>query len=120
MTKLVRYDEAREVRAELNQDAIARTAADLLAGIDAAVESSPEWAGRLESLRAYACAGIAGQITAPRTWAEEPLAYEFGEGLLPGDVGDLYGEFTFWTHGLTFDEPVVQMVGGVAYITVDD
>lgn len=120
MTKLVRFDEILQVRAELDQVQIERTGRDLVQAIDQVTQADPNWHEPLVPLRAYAMAGVEGRVTSPRIWRDEPLSYEFGEGAMPKPVLDAYAEFTFWTHGLTFDEPKVTRIDGLAYVEVED
>lgn len=118
--KLVLFDERLRARSELNQKAIHRTGLALISAIDEAVSLDPAIGEKLRPLREYAQAGVDGLILAPRTWADEPLRYEFREFLLPQSVMDEYGQFTFQTHGYIRGKPQIRYIDGVAYVEVDE
>lgn len=116
MKKLVRCDPETKLLIDLDQKAIARTARMLLDAIDAEQGSCDIDMG---ALRDYAKQGLAGEISITRAWNDEPLRWEFREGLLPKSVLGAYGDYAFYTHGLTLDIPVVTFQNGVAYLSVE-
>jgi hypothetical protein len=118
--KFVRFDEQLRARSELNQKAIYRTGMSLISAIDEAVSRDPAMNEKLRPLREYAQAGVSGLIVNPRTWAGEPLRYEFREFLLPKSVMDEYGEFAYHTHGCVPGQPQIHYFEGVAYVEVDE
>jgi hypothetical protein len=120
VTKLVRFDEELWVRIDLDQKKIAEKAHRLLAECKLAIEKDSQWQDRLSPLMQYAQMGLEGRLTRPRSWADEPLRYEFGERLLPENVREAYSEFAFQTHGLTSDIPEIIHRDGQSYIAVDE
>lgn len=120
MKKLVRFDESLGVRLELNLLGIHHRARTLIEVIDRASRQDRQLAEKLAPLREYAELGLGGQIVSPRSWNDDPLRWEYREGLLPPEVENAYGKFAYFTHGLTLDEPRPVMIGGQTYIEVDD
>jgi hypothetical protein len=119
MSKLIRFDEERWVRLDLDQGAIAEKGHLLLAACEDAIAQDARLAEALTPLMTYAKAGITGQITEPRTWEQDPLRFEFGERLLPEPVRAAYGKYAFETHGLTRDVPHIVHEAGLAYIRAE-
>lgn len=105
---------------ELNQLGIQKKASKLITAIDKVTKNDQELTELLAPLREYAEQGLKGKIVSPRTWSGEPLSWEFGEHLLPQDVRSAYGDFAFYTHGLTLKVPRPLYQEGLAYIEVDD
>jgi hypothetical protein len=120
MQRLVRYDAELGVRAELNQKGIREAGHQLIEAIDVACATDPALANKLRPLREYALAGIEGRVISPRTWAQEPLRYEFKEDLLPTEILNAYGSFAFFTHGLSKTPSSIEYRNGEPFIAVDD
>jgi len=119
MTKLVRYDQKRGIRLELDQRKIQETALALIRAVKAAVAIDPALGAKLSPLLDYAQLGLEGRILHPRSWDEDPLRYEFREDLLPIDVIDAYGRFTYYTQGSVGRHPTLRTIADQIFVEVD-